>query len=346
MKLNRICTGIVTLMAFAGLSQLASAQDNSGPLLPHVGGQITTAFSNRFGPDAEGTVTFTTIAPEQLNVTYASTRGLTVSRAILVADRQSSKTYVLGYASEMPLAIPGATSLGISGASLVELRTTGKTELSLIYDAKLSKIDGQLTLLEKDIKIPVLVEDQVVQVPAVRASGTFVTGEKSGNGDFYFLDNKNNPLMLQSTIQFNWEKDLRAERIIRVTAGASMKSAMEQSLNTLRRYDLYGIHFDFDKATLRSASASLIKEIALTLKNNPTWTLQVNGHTDSIGNATYNQKLSADRAAAVAAAIVAQGIAANRMLTGGFGSTQPKDDNATLHGRALNRRVELLRTDR
>ena len=346
MKLKRICNVFVTLTAFGGLSQLAFAQESSGPLLPHVGGQVTTAFSNRFGPDAEGTVTFTAIVPEQVNVTYASTRGLTVNRTILVADRQNSKTYVLGYASEMPLTIPGATSLGISGASLVELRTTGKTALSLMYDAKQSKIDGQLSLLEKDIKIPVLVEDQVVQVPAVHASGTFVTGDKSGNGDFYFLDNKNNPLMLQNTIQFSWEKDLRAERIVRVTAGASMKSAMEQSLNTLRRYDTYGIHFDFDKATVRSESAGLINEIALTLKNNPTWTLQINGHTDSIGNAVYNQKLSAERAASVASAIVAQGIAPNRIQTGGFGPTQPKGDNATLQGRALNRRVELLRTDR
>lgn len=346
MSTNRLRVSLLAMAAIAGMTLLAFAQDTGGPLLPHVGGQITTAFSNRFGPDAEGTVTFTAITPDQLNVTYASTRGLNVSRTIGVADRQSSKTYVLGYASEMPPTIPGATSLGISGASLVELRTTGKTALSLIYDAKLSKIDGQLTLLEKEIKIPILIEDQVVQVPTVHASGTFVTGDKSGNGDFYFLDNKNNPLMLQNTIQFSWEKDLRAERIIRVTAGAAMKSAMEQSLSTLRRYDTYGIHFDFDKATVRSESADLIKEIALTLKNNPTWTLQINGHTDSIGNAAYNQKLSADRAAAVASAIVAQGIAPNRMQTGGFGSTLPKGDNATLQGRALNRRVELLRTDR
>jgi outer membrane protein OmpA-like peptidoglycan-associated protein len=345
-KSKVIYTAVLALTAISGLSHLACAQDNSGPLLPHVGGQVTTAFSNRFGPDAEGTVTFTAIAPEQLSLSYVSTRGLTVSRTLRIADRQSSKNYVLGYAADMPQTIPGATSLGISGASLVELRTTGKTALSLIYDTKLSKIDGQLTLVEKDIKIPVLIEDQVVQVPAVHASGTFGSGSKSGTGDFYFLDNKNNPLMLQSTIQFSWEKDVRAERIIRVTAGASMKSAMEQSLKTLRSYDLYGIHFDFDKATVRPESAALIKEIAVTLKNNPTWTLHINGHTDSIGSPEYNQKLSSERAAAVAAAIVKQGITPNRLQTEGFGEAKPKGDNATLQGRALNRRVELLRTDR
>jgi OOP family OmpA-OmpF porin len=62
-----------------------------------------------------------------------------------------------------------------------------------------------------------------------------------------------------------------------------MRSEMEQSLSTLRKYDIYGIHYDFDKATMRPESAALIKDIALTLTNNPTWTLQINGHTDSIG---------------------------------------------------------------
>ncbi len=231
----------------------AFAQD-TGPLLPHVGGEVTTAFSNRFGPDAESTVTFAAVSPEVIGVNYASSRGLQVSRNIQMADRENAKAYVLGYAADMPARIDGTTSLGISGASLLELRTTGKTKLTLIYDTKLSRIDGVLTLAGKDIRVPILIEDRVVQVPAVHATGVFATGDKSGIGDFYFLDNKNNPMMIQSTIQFSWEKDLRAERIIRITAGASMKSAMEQSLNTLRRYDLYGLHFDFDKASLRPES--------------------------------------------------------------------------------------------
>lgn len=345
MRVMFSCRVLPALCLSVAFVQPTYAQD-SGPLLPHVGGQVTTAFSNRFGPDAEGTVTFTALTPQQLDVTYSSTRGLIVNRSIAFADRNGAKAYVLGYASDMPLMINGTTSLGISGASLVELRDTGKTQLSLVYDTKLSRIDGVLTLADKGIRVPMLVEDRVVMVPAVRATGIFTAGDKNGIGDFYFLDNKNNPMMIQSTIQFSWEKELRAERIIRVTAGASMKSAMEQALNTLRRYDLYGLHFDFDKATLRPESSKLIQEIAATLGNNPTWTLQINGHTDSIGDPKYNEKLSAERAASVAAALTRQGVAPNRLQSGGFGETQPKGNNATLDGRALNRRVELLRTDR
>ena len=68
----------------------ASAQDYAGPLLPHVGGQITTAFANRFGPDAEAYFTFTAVTPELLNLNYSSTRGLNTRRNIRMADRQNS----------------------------------------------------------------------------------------------------------------------------------------------------------------------------------------------------------------------------------------------------------------
>jgi flagellar motor protein MotB len=57
-------------------------------------------------------------------------------------------------------------------------------------------------------------------------------------------------------------------------------------------------------------------------------------------------KLSAARAATVATELTKQGIPASRLKTAGLGATQPKNDNSTLQGRAINRRVELLRTDR
>ena len=69
---------------------------------------------------------------------------------------------MLGYAANMPPIMPNTTSLGISGTSLVELRNTGKTALSLIYDAKLSQIHGQLTLIEKGTKVPLIIDDQRV----------------------------------------------------------------------------------------------------------------------------------------------------------------------------------------
>ena len=69
-------------------------------------------------------------------------------------------------------------------------------------------------------------------------------------------------------------------------------------------------------------------------------TLELEGHTDSLGPDEYNQKLSEDRAAAVKAKIVEDyGIAANRITTNGYGETRPIADNNTDEGRARNRRV-------
>lgn len=324
----------------------SKAQGAMGPLAPHAGARLAWGFSNRFGPDAEGIATFRSVSPSQLTIDYASTRGLNVARTVRGADRQSSRNYVLGFARGMPATIPNSTTLGLSGASLMELRTSGRTSLNLVTDADLSSIAGELVLLEKDIRLPVLVQDRIMQVPALRARGTFGVGNRSGTGEFVFLDNRNNPMMLESSLQLSWETVPRRSRVIRVAAAASMRSAMEQALSTMRKYDVYGIRFDFDKATLQPSAAKLIDEIAVTLTNNPGWTLKIVGHTDSIGPLQHNMRLSSDRAASVASALMTRGISAARLQTEGRGPTEPKATNDTLHGRALNRRVELLRTDR
>ena len=74
---------------------------------------------------------------------------------------------------------------------------------------------------------------------------------------------------------------------------------MQQTLKTIGKLDLYGIHFDFDKATIRKETKGLISDIAKTLKVNPRWTLEIRGHTDSIGGAKYNAGLSKRRAESV-----------------------------------------------
>ena len=65
------------------------------------------------------------------------------------------------------------------------------------------------------------------------------------------------------------------------------------------------------------------------------------GHTDSVGSAAYNQKLSLKRAEAVKAYIISKGIEPNRVYTEGKGEKQPIADNKTKAGRSKNRRVEI-----
>ena len=72
--------------------------------------------------------------------------------------------------------------------------------------------------------------------------------------------------------------------------------------------------------------------------------LSINGHTDNVGNAEKNQKLSEDRAAAVKAYLESKGVDASRLTSAGFGQDQPVADNKTKAGRAKNRRVEFAIT--
>ena len=123
------------------------------------------------------------------------------------------------------------------------------------------------------------------------------------------------------------------------------REAMEKALETKHVYDLYGIHFDVDKATIRPETQPLFDDIAQVLKNLPMWRLRIVGHTDSTGDAAHNQLLSLQRANAVKSALVDRGIQASRLETEGAGQNQPVASNNTPEGRALNRRVALIRLD-
>jgi outer membrane protein OmpA-like peptidoglycan-associated protein len=122
-----------------------------------------------------------------------------------------------------------------------------------------------------------------------------------------------------------------------ITAGA-----MLDTLNKNGRIALY-INFDTGKSTIRPDSMPIIEQIVQMMKASGDLELSVEGHTDSVGDATSNQTLSESRAKAVVAAIVAQGIAAKRLRAAGYGEDKPIADNASEEGRAKNRRVELVK---
>ena len=121
-------------------------------------------------------------------------------------------------------------------------------------------------------------------------------------------------------------------------------SSMEQALEQKKPVEIYGIYFDFNSSTIKPDSEAVLKQISDILHKNPDWKLSVAGHTDNIGDAASNQKLSERRAAAVKDALVTRyGIAPGRLTTSGFGASRPIEPNTTLEGRARNRRVELQR---
>ena len=102
------------------------------------------------------------------------------------------------------------------------------------------------------------------------------------------------------------------------------------------------ILFAWDKATIEPQSFPLLDEVAQALKDNKTFRVRIEGHTDSSGPETHNQTLSEERARAVLDYLAKHGIAADRLAFKGFSSSQPRDRNDTEAGREANRRVEFV----
>jgi OOP family OmpA-OmpF porin len=110
--------------------------------------------------------------------------------------------------------------------------------------------------------------------------------------------------------------------------------------------ELKGVHFDFDKATLRPDAIAILNEAAALLSTHERVVVEVAGHTDSVGSDQYNQGLSERRANSVRDYLVSKGITASRMTARGYGEARPVTSNDTKDGRQENRRVELVIMDR
>lgn len=107
---------------------------------------------------------------------------------------------------------------------------------------------------------------------------------------------------------------------------------------------VYGIHFDTAKADIKQDSAPVLGEISKLLQEDPNLKLYVVGHTDNVGGLAANLELSRRRAAAVVQALTTQyGVAAGRLQAYGAGPYAPVASNDSEDGRALNRRVDLVK---
>jgi OOP family OmpA-OmpF porin len=101
------------------------------------------------------------------------------------------------------------------------------------------------------------------------------------------------------------------------------------------------VEFDFDKSTIKKGYDKDINDLAKVMRDYPDLNVVIEGHTDNVGTAAYNKKLSQRRADAVKKYMVEQdGINANRITAEGFGFDRPIASNDTDEGRQQNRRVE------
>lgn len=140
-------------------------------------------------------------------------------------------------------------------------------------------------------------------------------------------------------------KDVRGQPVfigpIRVAEGG--RTRIYQELHSQGRFATRGILFDTGSARLHPESTPTLEEIARVMEQHTDLRLRVEGHTDNVGAADVNQRLSGTRAQAVVDYLVSEkAIATDRLEAVGLGSSQPVADNTTPEGRQTNRRVELV----
>jgi OOP family OmpA-OmpF porin len=158
--------------------------------------------------------------------------------------------------------------------------------------------------------------------------------EKSGETTWIYVDARTSGEYELKII----EKKAMAQEVV-----ADAKS-LAKDISSNGHASVYGIQFDFNKATIKSESEPILKEIAILLKQNPKLNLYVVGHTDSVGQIDYNMQLSDARAEAVVKVLTTKyRVSQNRLDPHGVGPLAPVASNESEAGRALNRRVELVK---
>jgi outer membrane protein OmpA-like peptidoglycan-associated protein len=112
-------------------------------------------------------------------------------------------------------------------------------------------------------------------------------------------------------------------------------------LDTAKTLVLEGVTFRTGSAALTPGGRTVLLRAVDLMKASPTVRVEVGGHTDNVGSARANERLSLARANSVKRTLVAAGIDASRLEVKGYGPSEPRADNKTRAGRALNRRTEL-----
>ena len=116
---------------------------------------------------------------------------------------------------------------------------------------------------------------------------------------------------------------------------------VKHEVRQLLQKAMQGIEFETGKSAIKRKSFPLLNQIAQVFVENGNYIIEVQGHTDNVGKADLNKKLSDQRAKAVMKYLISQGVPEDRLSAVGYGPDVPIADNKTKAGRAKNRRVEF-----
>ncbi|MBA3406071.1 MAG: OmpA family protein [Gemmatimonadaceae bacterium] len=352
-------------MAMVVSSTIAFAQEVKQ--IPLVRGLTLVSATQLPSGDQENVVTVGDVSPQGVSYgwTFRQQKGNAVEtgtfqRFVRIEDLTAAPRLNSVFFSSDVDRFPGSTAFSISRAVLQKLKAGAPVSYSL---AKVDGVDfgtgwagaigggllstrvymrGTLTPAPKGAaRMSLLVNGRRVAVPVAQARGSFALRDQKLEGDFFVLDDPEHPLLLRAVVGGFAFQMIRAD----FPGGGSAARMVESELESKCRAEVPGVYFEFGSAQLRTESDAALSDIARALAAHPAWKLSIEGHTDAVGTAASNLSLSQRRAEAVKAALsMRYRVPAARLTATGFGRTKPKEPNATLEGRARNRRVEIVRS--
>jgi len=261
---------------------------------------------------------------------------------------------------------PGFTAISLSSAVYRQLRDAGSVPFTMIItpqserakSASSTPLDGligprrvrykgSLTRVSPaPERFPLMVNGSRASVPALRVHGNLADGLRRTEWDVWVLADSAHPLILKSVLNDAVFQMVRADLPSDSAKGrgAPSEGGLRMGLNARCRVELPGVYFAFGTAAIDPISDRALAELARALAGHPEWKFTVEGHTDSVGTDAANRLLSQRRAEAVRARLAEQhGVDTRTWGAVGYGAAKPRESNATIEGRARNRRVELAR---
>lgn len=164
------------------------------------------------------------------------------------------------------------------------------------------------------------------------------TNESDQNGKYEITTTDAGPFLLEITAEGYFFINSVIEFI---DSAMIVRNFVMKKMESGAKIVIENILFNTGNATLRPESFTELNRLVNLLKENPTVKIEISGHTDNVGSAALNKKLSKNRALSVRNYLLSQGIAVERLEYEGYGFDHPLMPNDTEEGRAANRRVEI-----
>lgn len=187
------------------------------------------------------------------------------------------------------------------------------------------------------------VSGAVVEIKDMKTKQVSFATVDSASGEYMLAVKKKNDIILtvkKDNIAFNTQ-------IVRVVDLPKTMEPKEVALNVQEAksgstFVMDNILYNTNSADLQEESKIILENFAAYLKDNPKIQIEIQGHTDNVGNPKDNEALSTNRAYTVKTVLESLGVDAKRITAKGFGQNKPIGDNTTEAGRAKNRRTEFL----